>query len=267
MNRYFMKAAALTAVILLTGCGNKWADTEYSISDIQAMRSSSCSEYFSDKDEDDLSAEALECYNKMLGFVENYMNVTDYRVYDFYYVHFDSVNDYVIKIVLPEYEDELEKNDEAAVMLTCDPKTMQVHDSLGNFMFARSWTEKLKNELAEEFPDYHMNTEYLLPDHICQPRYKKDADKVPVSKIGQAIINIFVQPGTAETEADSIYVELRPLLEKYAVESVNIAAAADDAAMAEIISSESFTGNIYYYSYDRMGIDWLKSYSVWLDKT
>ena len=252
------------ALLLLTGCGggSEWESADHTMSWISSRLSSPCSKYIGDKNEDDLSDKALAGYNKMLGFVENYMGIDDYRIYDYYWAYPDNkdLSAIVINIVLPGFEKELEKNDEAAIMLTCDPDTMQVKEGVGGFLYAQSWTEKLSAELIGTHPEYHMNTWYIMPYYVTQAYHIKEPDKRPVDEIGRAEINIFVPPGTPETDVDRIYDDLEPLLDKYSVTVVTIIAPSDNAALEKIIAEESFTGNGSYNTKD--GAEWLKSYAL-----
>ncbi|MBR6107140.1 MAG: hypothetical protein IKQ39_03945 [Oscillospiraceae bacterium] len=286
MKPYISAGALLLAGMLCcTGCGAKkkaesepagtsWEPTAYKADDLPELMPENYTLPHT-PDADDTSDEALRAYNLLLGYLENELHI-EYQLCDYYYVDFDEIpHCYVIKVVPdgepPEFTKDVQAVPENAVMLSVYPDGSHAESGVVPHLMARKWTEDLRAELAKSHPDWHMNTWYLVLDHIVPPiagyEYAdiRDYHELLDGKLAAAgntdmCINLLLPPGTPESDADAVFAELEPLLKQYGVTEIRLVTPKDDAAMQQYLAAEKQTGN--QYGYMREPNAWTKSCSV-----
>lgn len=287
-----MKAKGLFAVavalpvIMLCGCGEKsnlpdniyWTPTSYSLSEIQEKY---CRYKFDDEREleaKDITAEAVEKYNILLGYVETILN-KDYYVYDFYYVYWVDPPSWVIKVV-PEDIVERELNAEEVTNFYSDDILMLSYNEDGSiesgiepYYMAERYIGDLKNEFAEKYPDYGVEMSYSvlyeyypviteeriedIDDYTCviNDSFYDNRDEWSYDNE----INIIVPPGTPQEEAYNIYLETEPVLKKYCVTEVNICAPVDENARNQWAEEEYTHSNVHLYDDNA---DWVETFYI-----
>ncbi len=275
-----ISSAAIGAVLLLcTGCAQKtekadgWKAANYQAADLKTLMLPD----FTDPtppDADDVSEEALHAYNILLGYLENEISVS-YQLCDYYYVDFDEIpKAYVIKVI-PDNEKPAELDSgnipENAVMLTCKKDGSNPQSGVVPHLMARQWTKDLQAELAKLYPDWHLNTWYLMPDNICPGiksgqyadirDYSEILKKIAESQYGcDMYINILLPAGTAESDAEHFMEAVKPLMQSYSVSNVTFVAPANDDALKEFLAEEKWSGNTYSYAGEKAA--WTKSFPV-----
>lgn len=257
-----------------------WKPAEYTIDDLINMGLERNGK-LDNLTDDDCTGEALNAYNIMLGYVESVTNM-DYKIYDFYHVDFDAVKSYVVKIVVGDKIEEVENsseplsaNDKRSVMLSCNEDGKGVKSQLETYLMARKWTEDLAADLAEQFPDYHMNTRYInieyMSPHVQNEKYtdiydytyfyKDDFYKNKHQSYDNGI-NIIVPAGTAPESSQEIYEELKGILTKYCVTEADILSPANPQAYEKMLEEEQMTGNSYKFKADKNYIQWLDTFKI-----
>lgn len=248
--------------------------TEYTVEELMAKALVNNSN-LENIDDDDCTEEAMYAYNQMLGYVENDIGM-EYKIYDFYHVNFKTEKSYVIKIVLIDNVPEMEEkgtniniSDPRIIMLSCDEDGRNVKSGVVPHLMASKWSEDIVAAIGEKFPEYHTNIFYVYLNNIYPyvssfdytdfydyTYYYKEKER----KYCDNVINVIVPVGTPESDASEIYKELLPILEKYFVTEVRIAAPADDEAYDRIIEEEKPEGNLYQF--DSENVAWEKGFSV-----
>ena len=265
MKRKFI-AAALAGSMLLSGCSlshssgssesssaAKTQTASYSLSELKDMLNEPgmVSEFINERGEADYSGEAVKAYNAMLTYAEKELGGRSYKLYDLYYV--DSTEDYVAKIVLDEYKDSGD-TENVPIMISCDKKGEKISSGIPGFLYARDWTNSVSSELSAICPDYHMNTFYLLSDHLITPAGdKKDLQK---DYSGEWSINLVLPVGTKKSDFEKNYPAIKTVLDKYSVTELNLIVPDSKEAYDKLLSKETISGNCYYFNSD--GVDWLE---------
>lgn len=279
-------AAVILPLMMFFGCSHPfrrsdkkqtWDPTSYSIEDIKSLASKANA--LDNIKDDDCTDEALKAYNIMLGYAENVADF-EYKVYDFYHVDFPTVKSYVVKLISSSDNEEI-KDDEKLitsdyriVMLNCNEDGTDVHSQIEPKLMARRWIEDLSAAVTAEYPDYHINGQYISLDHIV-PHVSKESysdrsdytyffkddfyESGRYKKYSNGV-NVIVPPDTPEGSAQKIYSELEYILRKYCVTSVNIYAPTDSEAYDRLLDEENLTSNRYIYN-DK-NIKWKKIYKI-----
>lgn len=279
--------AVILSIMILCGCSfrinrsskrdQNWDPTSYSIEDIKSF-ASKVNALDNIKD-DDCTDEALNAYNIMLGYAENAADF-EYKVYDFYHVDFPTVKSYVVKLISSSDNEEI-KDDEKLitsdyriVMLTCNEDGTDVQSEIEPKLMARRWIEELSAAVTAEYPDYHINGQYISLDHIVPHVFKESySDRSDYTyffkndfyesgdyKYYDNVINVIVPPDTPEESAQKIYSELEYILRKYCVTSVNIYAPTDSEVYNRLLDEENLTSN--RYNFNDNDIKWKKIYKI-----
>lgn len=274
---------------MLTGCffpgaGSKsrkedWKPTDYTVEDLMGM-ALDCNGKLDDVTDDDCTERALKAYNILLGYVESVTDM-DYKIYDFYHVDFDTVKSYVVKIIVGDKIDEVENraeplsaDDTTPIMLTCNEDGSNVASQLEPYLMTRKWEEDIKADIAEKFPEYHLNTWYIQIEHmvprvrkekyddICDYTYFYDDDFYESKyKYYDNEINIIVPPGTDSEKAEEIFEEAKQNLMKYCVTKVYIVCPASQQDYERMLSEEEMTGNLYIYK-DDDEVQWIDVFNI-----
>lgn len=256
--------AGASGCSLLSGDSPVWEPTEYTLEELMELALDN-SALGSGAQDEDYTDDALEAYNIMLGYAENEAGVSEYKIYDFYYVHFDSHQSYVIKIVMDdeiqsaENDPELDVGDERIVTLTCDPDGSDVSSCIETHLMAKRWRSDLADEFSDSFPDYHTNFWYNSLDYfdtkVAGKNYTDRSDYTYYleddfyaqggHEFYDISVNVIVPVGTDQSQAGTIFEEIKPLLRKYCVTDVQMLAPLDEEAYQLILSEEEITGNHY----------------------
>jgi hypothetical protein len=269
-------AAALAIAMSLTGCSlstssdNSGSSSKssssasfdaasYSLDELKAMidEDGMRSEFMDKRTEKDYSDEAVGAYNSMLGYAESILGKDSYKLFDMYYV--DETDDYVVKIVLNEFRNSKD-TENAPIMLNCDKEGKNIRSMLEGFLYAREWTKQLEQEINETVPDYcHLNSYYLVSDHIAITSGSNTYDISDIGKTkpsGDWKINLILKAGTSKDSFEKNYEALKPVLDKYGVNEVNVLVPKDNDAYQKLLTNETITNNCYYFTED--GIDWFE---------
>ncbi len=254
------------------GSSGAWQPTAYTADDLPGLMP----EHYSlphTPDADDTGAEALRAYNILLGYLENELQIS-YQLCDYYYVDFDEIpNCYVIKVV-PDGEApdryEAGKVPENAVMLSVYPDGTHAESGVVPHLMARKWTADLRAEFAKLHPEWHLNTEYLVLDHIAPAvsgteypdirdyRFFLEGERPIGSR--DMTVNLILPVGTPEADAEAVFAEAEPLLMKYHATFVLLVTPQDDAAMEKLLAEEAQSGN--YYEFHAVPLAWSKGFPV-----
>lgn len=266
-------AAVLAASMLLTGCSlttssdssgtssvsSSYSAASYTLDDLKAKLNEDGmqSQFLKDRTDRDFTDEAVKAYNEMLGYAENVLGNNDYKLFDMYFV--ESTNDYVAKIVLNEYKNSKD-TENAPIMLSCNKNGENLRSMLEGFLYSREWTKKLSQEVNDSVPDHcHLNTYYLSGDNIAISPGNKTYDLSGVGNSkpdGDWKINLILDPGTSKADFENIYPKLKPVLDKYGANELNVLVPKDKDAYNKFLTDENITNNCYYFTED--GIDWFE---------
>lgn len=284
MKSGIIKFLAVIPLIALFGCSDinmmkknpDWESASYTISDINSL-ASTVNKLDNTKD-DDCTDEALNAYNIMLGYAENEANFTDYKIYDYYHVNFDSVKGYVIKLLDNDFNSSLAEDsivttsDENVIMLSCDEDGSDVKSEIEPKLMAKKWTEDITNEFSASFPQYHINAGYISLNYLCPnvlpENYSDRSDYTHFFKDNfydskftfyDNHVNVMVSAGTKEEDAQKIFEEIKPVMKKYFVTSVKIFAPVSSEAYDMILEEEVLAGNSYDYN---DSVEWQKGFKI-----
>ena len=254
-------AAALAGTLMLTGCSFSFSgssdsssssaiQTDYSLDELKAMLNEEgmISEYISDRGDADYSDEAVKAYNSMLTYAEEKLGGRDYKLFDLYYV--DQTDHYVVKLVLDEYKNSGD-TENAPVMLSCNRDGRAIKSHVEGFVYAREWEKALAGEINALYPDYHLNSFYLLSDYVSlndgENKYKtENIGKEELS--GDWSVNIIPPAGTSKDEFSKSYKDIKPILDKYSVSELTVYVPDSKTQREQIIRDETITNNCYYYT-------------------
>lgn len=280
-------AAVILPIIMLCGCSflfnrssrrvPNWDSTSYSIEEIKSLASKVNA--LDNINDDDCTDEALKAYNIMLGYAENAADF-EYKVYDFYHVDFPTVKSYVVKLISSSDNEEIKDNEKLTtsdcriVMLTCSEDGTDVRSQIEPKLMARRWMKELSAAVTAEYPDYHVNGQYISLDYIVPHVFKESySDRSDYTyffkddfyesgdyKHYDNVINVIVPPDTPEESAQKIYSELEYILRKYCVTSVGIYAPNNSGTYERLLDEEALTGNHYNFNDD--DIKWKKIYKI-----
>ena len=266
-------AAVLAASMLLTGCSlstssdssgtssvsSSYSATSYTLDELKAKINEEGlrSQFYDERKEDSFTDEAVKAYNAMLGYAEKVLGNDDYKLFDMYYV--DSTNDYVVKIVTNEYRNSKD-TENAPRMLSCDKNGENIRSMIEGFLYSREWTKQLSREVNEALPEQcHLNTYYLSGDNIAITAGDRtyDLSGIGVSKpSGDWKINLIFKPGTSKADFEKNYTVLKPVLDKYGVNELNVLVPKDNDAYEKFLTNETITNNCYYFTEE--GVDWFE---------
>lgn len=230
-----------------------------------------------DNTAEDISDKALKAYNFILGYTENIVH-QDYKVFDFYYSQY--TDSYVIKIIIGDEVESAEKVEQLAtsdvrvIMLSCNSRATALQSGIETHLMARKLSEDLGTELLEGYPDYHLNSWYINLDYICPKSYngkyddpsdytyyyKEDFYDSKI-KFYENTVNVIIPCGVNKEDAVKIKEDIKSILKKYYITSVNIVCPRDDTAYDNIIENEKISGNNYLY--DKDNVEWVAPFNVY----
>lgn len=220
--------------------GQYWKSTSYTFDEINAKFHP---KYYNDErvlKADDISEDALNAYNAMLGYAEKILG-QDYYVYDYYYADWtEPPKSWLIKVVPYEMARAAEAEGRDCLYTTeplclhyCEDGS-EVISGIEPYYMARRWFDDLKRDMAESFPDYFVELEITefegIYPNVLKDKFPETDDYTYIindsfyAKQGEweygNIINVMVPAGTKQSDAAVIFEQIKPLLRRYCVTEV-----------------------------------------------
>lgn len=163
---------AAVLFIMLCGCsasdgdkdeqglaGQYWQSASYTLDEIDAKFHPVLFNYERELKYDDVSEDALNAYNVMLGYAERILG-REYYVYDYYYADWtEPPNSWLIKVVPYDMARTAEAEDrnlyiDEPLSLFYDEGGSEVNSTIEPYFMERKWFADLEREMSESFPEY-----------------------------------------------------------------------------------------------------------------
>lgn len=245
--------AAVVFAAMLSGCsankntsdessshGQYWKSTSYTFDEINAKFHAKYYENERVLKADDVSEDALNAYNSMLGYAERILG-QDYYVYDYYYADWtDPPHSWLIKVVPYEMARAAEAEGRDYLYITepfclhyCEDGS-KVISGIEPYYMAQRWFDDLKRDMAESFPDYCVESEITefegIYPNVLKDKFPEIDDYTYIIndsfyakrdewKYGNIII-VIVPVGTKQSEAAVIFEQIEPVMRRYCVTEV-----------------------------------------------
>ena len=211
---------------------------------------------------EDMTDDAVIAYNNLINYAESTLSDTGFHIYDFCHYDYGKDSGYLIKIVLDEYKDSYDRRN-APVIISCREDGTRLKSQLSGFIYARKWTEALSDEIADKYPNYHLNTFYLAADDAVL-FVDRSAETYNLYGIGiepmegSWSVNLILPPDTSKAEFKKAYDELKLLLKSYSVKELTVVCPEDKEKYNYLLDRETITNNCYYL-YDA-GNGWIDTF-------
>lgn len=255
----------LYAAAMLCGCsadrkpglaGQYWRSAEYTLDEIN----SKCHPTLYNDERifkaDDVSAEAVDAYNVLLGYAEKILG-QEYYVYDYYYADWTAPpHSWLIKVI--PYEMAKTAEDEGRGLYIDEPLTLfykedgsEVNSTIEPYLMENKWFAELDREMSESFSEYETELEIsefeALYPNVLEEKFPDASDYTYIInedfydrsdewEYGN-IINVMLPAGTEQSGAAEVFERIKPTLIRYCVTEVRLFTLTEDE---DLDWSESF---------------------------